>query len=108
MFGRCPQNLAHITALGVARADAVGPVGECDISIDAMVNDNFNLSRETMNVTRLMVLRISDEPDIAETKRCHRLIVTQATWVIKAPFAYGISRHGINLVTKTKRLLPSC
>jgi hypothetical protein len=73
MFRRRPQYLTHITALGVARANAVGPIGECDISIDSEVNDNFSLSRETMNVTRYMVLRISDEPDIAETKRCHAL-----------------------------------
>jgi hypothetical protein len=73
MFRRCSQNPTHVTALGVARANAVGPIGECDISIEAEVNDNFSLSRETMNVTRYMVLRISDEPDIAETKRCHAL-----------------------------------
>jgi len=83
MFRRCPQNLANITALGVARASAVGPVGERHISVDSKVNDNLSLSRETMNVTRLMVLRISDEPDIAETKRCHAMSITQATWVIK-------------------------
>jgi len=70
MFRRCSQNLTHIAALCVARANAVGPIGERDISIDAEVNDNFGLSRKTMNVSRLMVLRISNEKDSAETKRC--------------------------------------
>jgi len=82
MFRRCPQNLAHITALGVARANAVGPVGQRKISVETMVNDDFRLSRKTMDMTRLMVLRISDETDIAETKRCHGMSITQATWVI--------------------------
>jgi hypothetical protein len=71
MFRRCPQNLTHITALGVARANAVGPIGEGDISIDSEVDDNFSLCRKTMNMTRLMVLRISNELDIAEAKRRH-------------------------------------
>ena len=73
MFRRQCQNLTHITALCVARANAVGPVGECNTSIDSDINDNFGLSRKTMNMTRLMVLWISDEQDIAETKRCHGL-----------------------------------
>lgn len=73
MFRRRSQNLAHFTALCVAWANAITPIGECDISIDADINDNLGLSRETVNVTRLMVLRIGDEQDIAETKRCHAL-----------------------------------
>ena len=73
MFHRRSQNLTHVAALCIARANAVGPVGECDISIDAEVNDNFSLSRKAMNVTRFVVLRISNEQDIAETKRCHGL-----------------------------------
>ena len=71
MFRRRSQNLTHIAALCVARANAVGPIGERNISIDADINDNFGFSRKTMNMTWLMVLRISDEQDIAETKRCH-------------------------------------
>jgi len=57
----------------VARANAVGPVGECNTSVDTDINDNFGLSRKTMNMSRLMVLWISNERDIAETKRCHGL-----------------------------------
>ena len=69
MFSRCSQNLTQITALCVAWPNAVGPIGEPDISISAEVNDNFGLSRKTVNVSRLMVLRIGNEQDIAETKR---------------------------------------
>ncbi len=71
MFRRCSQNPAHITALCVARANAVGPIGESDIPIDADINDNFGLSRKTMNMTRFMVLRINFEQDISEAKRRH-------------------------------------
>jgi hypothetical protein len=73
MFRRRSHNLTHITVLCVPWPNAIRPIGECDISIDAEVNDNFGLSRKTMNMARLMVLRICDEPDIAETKRRHML-----------------------------------
>src|SRR5258708_239187 len=71
MFRRCSQNPAHITALCVARANAVGPIGESDIPIAADINDNFGLSRKTMNMTRFIVLRINFEQDISEAKRRH-------------------------------------
>jgi hypothetical protein len=41
MFRRRSQNLAHITALCVAGANAICPIGESDISINAEFNDNF-------------------------------------------------------------------
>jgi hypothetical protein len=85
IFRRRSQNLTHVTAFCVAWANAVGPIGECDISIDADINDNFGLSRKTMNVTRLMVLWISDEPDIAETKRCHALEYNPSDLGYQAP-----------------------
>src|SRR5260370_11923192 len=71
MFRRCSQNPAHINALCVARANAVGPIGESDIPIDADINDNFGLSRKTMNLTRFMVLRINFEQNISEAKQHH-------------------------------------
>lgn len=59
---RCPiQDLAHSTALCVARADLIRPVGEGHISIQADLNDNLGLSRKTRNVTRLLALRNSNE-----------------------------------------------
>lgn len=60
MFRSRFQNPTHIAALGVARANAVGSVGEHDISIAAEVDDDFLLSRKTMNVTGLMILRIGN------------------------------------------------
>jgi hypothetical protein len=63
----------HVTALCVARTNAVGPIGERNFSIGANINNKFYLSGKTMNMTRVMVLRIRDEQDIAETKRCHKL-----------------------------------
>jgi hypothetical protein len=108
MFRRRPQYLTYITALGVARANAVGPVGECDISIDSEVNDNFSLSRKTMNMTRLMVLRISNEPDIAEAKRCHALKYNPSDLGYQDALANGAPRRKINLMPKTKSPLPSC
>jgi hypothetical protein len=71
MFRRQIQNSMDIAALGVPWANAVRAVRERNISIDADINDDFGLSRKTMNVTRLMILRIGNEQDTAETKRCH-------------------------------------
>jgi hypothetical protein len=73
MVRRRSQNPADVAALCVARANSVRPIRECDIPIEVEVNDDFSLCRKTMNMTRLMILRISDEQDIAETKRCHML-----------------------------------
>lgn len=69
---RC-QNLTHITALCVARANAIRPVGEHNFPGDAEINDNLGLPCKTMNMARLMVLRIRNKPDTAETKRCHAI-----------------------------------
>jgi hypothetical protein len=71
MLRRYSQNLPHVTALGAGRSDAVGPIRKCDKSIDAKVYDNFRLSGKTMNMSRLMVLRIGYKQSISETPRRH-------------------------------------
>lgn len=58
-------------ALRSARADAIRPIRQRDVSMDAEVDNHFRLSDKAMNMARLMVLRIRDEQDISETERCH-------------------------------------
>ena len=41
MIRRCRQYIAHVAALGIARTDAIRPIGEHDISIEIKVNDHF-------------------------------------------------------------------
>ena len=89
MFRRCSQNPAHVTALCVARANAVGSIGESDIPINADVNDDFGLSRKTMNVARLMVLRINFEQGISEAKRRHESKYNPSPLGYQAPSAGG-------------------
>ena len=93
MFRRRSQNLANIASLGVSWPDAIGPIGECDISIDVEIDDNFGLPRKTMNMPRLMVLRISNEQNIAETKRCHAIEYNPSTLGYQLPQFLGIPRR---------------
>lgn len=71
MLRRNSQYPPHVAASGIGRSKTIVPIGKCNISVDAKAHDNFRLSGKTMNMARLMILRISNEQDIAETKRCH-------------------------------------
>ena len=42
MSRRCRQNIAHVAALGIARTDAIRPIGKRDISVEIEVNDHFS------------------------------------------------------------------
>ncbi len=72
MFRCSSQNLAHFTALCIPRANTVATAGKRDITITPKVDDEFGFSGETMNVPRLMVLRINDKQNVFETARRHK------------------------------------
>jgi hypothetical protein len=71
MLRRPFQNLAHVAAFGVARANAIGPVGQLDVSGHAKVHNHFGVTDKTMDVSRLMILRVRNESSVSETKRRH-------------------------------------
>ncbi len=68
MLRRYPQNLPHVTVLGVPGSHTIGPVRESDRSIQGDVPDHFRLSREAMDMARLMILGIGYEQHFAEAK----------------------------------------
>jgi len=68
MFPRRSQNHPYITAPRVSWPDAIRPIGECDNSIGADIDDTFGLCRKAMNMPRLMILRLRNAQNIGETK----------------------------------------
>ena len=75
---RRPQDRANVTAFGVGRTQAVGPVGEGNVAVYTEIDDDFSLPRKTVHVPRLVVLRIGDEQDLAKAARSHTNSLTQA------------------------------
>ncbi len=66
MFCRRSKNSSHVAAFGVSRAYAVSSISKSNISIDPEIDDYLGLSRKTMNMTRFVILRVSNESNIAE------------------------------------------
>jgi len=71
MFRGRFQDRPYVAALRVGRTKAIGPVGESDIPIDPKVDDDFGFASESVDMARLMVLRVGNEPDFVEPQRCH-------------------------------------
>ncbi len=108
MFRRRSQNLPNIAALCVSWPDAIRPISECDISIFTDIDDNFGLSRKTMNMPRLMVLRISNEQNIAKTKRGHVIEYNPRRLGYQTQQFMGIPKRDLNLPPRSKSPLTSC
>jgi len=60
------QDRPHVAALRVGWTKAIGPVGESDVPVDAKINDDFGFAGKSVDVARLMVLRVGNEPDFVE------------------------------------------
>jgi hypothetical protein len=108
MFRCRSQNLPNIAALCVCWPDAIRPIGECDISISTDIDDNLSLSGKTVNMPLLMVLRISNEQYIAETKRRHTKEYNPRRLGYQTLLFMEIPGRNLNLPAHSKSPLTSC
>lgn len=65
------QDVADVGSARIARVDGIGAAGQGNGSIRTKVNDDLDLSIETVDVSRLMVHRVGGEADAVDAQRAH-------------------------------------
>ncbi len=69
--GGYSQDMPHIRLASVSRPDSVCSRGQCDLAIQAKINDYLYIRIETVQMPRLMVHCVSRKPDSTESDRAH-------------------------------------
>ena len=78
MFCRGPQNLLNVRPLRIRGPDGVVPSCQGNAAVKPKIDNYLCFAREAVNMTRRMIVRISNESDTAKPQRNHGGIITQA------------------------------